>query len=458
MSSTLLEQTRATHEEIERLQRGLIEEMKRAPKTQKDNVIQSHKVNKTLDRIADASKRLEHVYEDKDGSRKEEIAAIGGTGPSLYSLFYERLREIKDYHRRYPNVQAEILEDVHVDESEIAFTGEEGFGKYLDLHDLYTQYINLDKAKRIDYLAYVSTFYKFDQLPESRLYSRKHKEYVTALLDYLISFLKRTQPLLVIETELAPHEREFEQKWNSGAFNSTSTNANKKNTAATATPSAAKDDTATANPDNKKKKNRKRKTKNPVDPVQQKKEVMLKELRVEKIGELLGEQVNSTKAYIEKKQSLSAEERRKELEQEEQEEEEEEEEEDEEEPVRMTIENYPIGWDGKPIPYWLYKLHGLGIEYKCEICGNTSYFGRKAFEKHFQEWRHAHGMTCLGIPNTLHFQEITKIQDAQALWAKIKVDGQKGAWKPEAEEEYEDVEGHVMSRKTFEDLKRQGLV
>lgn len=20
----------------------------------------------------------------------------------------------------------------------------------------------------------------------------------------------------------------------------------------------------------------------------------------------------------------------------------------------------PMGWDGKPIPYWLYKLHGLG--------------------------------------------------------------------------------------------------
>jgi len=27
--------------------------------------------------------------------------------------------------------------------------------------------------------------------------------------------------------------------------------------------------------------------------------------------------------------------------------------------------NLPLGWDGKPIPYWLYKLHGLGIEYKC---------------------------------------------------------------------------------------------
>lgn len=24
--------------------------------------------------------------------------------------------------------------------------------------------------------------------------------------------------------------------------------------------------------------------------------------------------------------------------------------------------NLPLGWDGKPIPYWLYKLHGLGVE------------------------------------------------------------------------------------------------
>ena len=35
----------------------------------------------------------------------------------------------------------------------------------------------------------------------------------------------------------------------------------------------------------------------------------------------------------------------------------------------------PLGWDGKPIPYWLYKLHGLNLEFKCEICGNYSYWG-----------------------------------------------------------------------------------
>ena len=43
----------------------------------------------------------------------------------------------------------------------------------------------------------------------------------------------------------------------------------------------------------------------------------------------------------------------------------------------------PLGWDGKPIPFWLWKLNGLGIEYPCQICGNYVYKGRKEFEKHF---------------------------------------------------------------------------
>merc|ERR1712213_150939 len=80
----------------------------------------------------------------------------------------------------------------------------------------------------------------------------------------------------------------------------------------------------------------------------------------------------------------------------------------------------PLGWDGKPIPYWLYKLHGLNISYKCEICGNFTYKGPKAFQRHFAEWRHAHGMRCLGIPNTAHFANVAQIEDAMALWEKLK--------------------------------------
>ncbi len=47
----------------------------------------------------------------------------------------------------------------------------------------------------------------------------------------------------------------------------------------------------------------------------------------------------------------------------------------------------PLAWDGKPIPFWLYKLHGLGVEFACEICGNFVYMGRRAFDKHFNEAR-----------------------------------------------------------------------
>jgi splicing factor 3A subunit 3 len=48
---------------------------------------------------------------------------------------------------------------------------------------------------------------------------------------------------------------------------------------------------------------------------------------------------------------------------------------DEEERIYNPLK-LPLGWDGKPIPFWLYKLHGLGVEYDCEICSNFSYRGR----------------------------------------------------------------------------------
>ncbi|ETW18656.1 hypothetical protein PFNF135_02680 [Plasmodium falciparum NF135/5.C10] len=120
--------------------------------------------------------------------------------------------------------------------------------------------------------------------------------------------------------------------------------------------------------------------------------------------------------------------------------------------------NLPLGFDNKPIPYWLYKLHGLSKEYKCEICGNYSYFGRATFEKHFYEWRHSFGMKCLKIPNTLHFKEITKIEDALNLYEKLKKETQMNIFKPDQEVECEDSKGNVMNIKAYDDLKRQGLL
>ena len=119
----------------------------------------------------------------------------------------------------------------------------------------------------------------------------------------------------------------------------------------------------------------------------------------------------------------------------------------------------PLGWDGKPIPYWLYKLHGLSVSYKCEICGNFSYRGRKEYESHFAERRHANGMRSLGVPNTSHFHGISQISEVLELQERLRrPKSQSAPFRPEIDEEFEDAMGNVMNRQTFEDLRRQGLL
>lgn len=118
----------------------------------------------------------------------------------------------------------------------------------------------------------------------------------------------------------------------------------------------------------------------------------------------------------------------------------------------------PLAWDGKPIPFWLYKLHGLGVEFPCELCGNYVYMGRRAFDKHFNEARHIYGLKCLGITNTTLFREITGIDDARKLWAKIQSDKKKAKADDGGVVQMEDAEGNVMPEKVYYDLQKQGLL
>uniref|UniRef100_A0A7S3N2T8 Splicing factor SF3a60 /Prp9 subunit C-terminal domain-containing protein n=1 Tax=Euplotes harpa TaxID=151035 RepID=A0A7S3N2T8_9SPIT len=128
---------------------------------------------------------------------------------------------------------------------------------------------------------------------------------------------------------------------------------------------------------------------------------------------------------------------------------------DEDREPNVKTRKLPQGSDGRPIPYWLYKLHGLGVEFKCEICGGASYWGRRAFDKHFQEWRHAYGMKCLKIPNTMHFKDVTEISEALKLHQKILQDNYKNSFKPDLEEEFEDESGNILSRKKYIELNRR---
>jgi len=184
------------------------------------------------------------------------------------------------------------------------------------------------------------------------------------------------------------------------------------------------------------------------------KDVAYLEAQIYRFIEILSEQRQATKDNVQRKQARTDGER----EESDVEVSENESEDEEDNDIPYNPKNLPLGWDGKPIPYWLYKLHGLNISYNCEICGNCVYKGPKAFQRHFAEWRHAHGMRCLGIPNTAHFANVTQIEDAIALWASLRNTKEQERWKPDTEEEYEDSSGNVVTKKTYEDLKRQGLL
>ena len=84
-------------------------------------------------------------------------------------------------------------------------------------------------------------------------------------------------------------------------------------------------------------------------------------------------------------------------------------------------------------------------------------------------------MRALGLPNTKHFHEITKIEDALArkliffnscfcyslrytVAEKLKQEGRHEIFEQETMEELEDDEGNVYNRKTYDDLKKQGLI
>jgi hypothetical protein len=58
------------------------------------------------------------------------------------------------------------------------------------------------------------------------------------------------------------------------------------------------------------------------------------------------------------------------------------------------------------------------LVYLCCCCLQEDEYTEYASEILFciclQEWRHAHGMRCLGIPNTAHFANVTQIEDALA--------------------------------------------
>ncbi|KAG5438782.1 hypothetical protein PCANB_002502 [Pneumocystis canis] len=486
---SLLERQRAYHEDIERLEQAIADH----------RLSQEHDVAKFLNRIAEQSKKLLDIYTNKDKTQgaNETLTSSG----SEFEEFYRQLKEIKDFHRKYPNEKVENFEELYKkrpeeEEGECVyiiytggdligleiskiFSGEESYGRFLDLNILHEQWLNLKGVKYISYTKYLDFYDKFSSI-NSRIKNENYFKYLLNLESYLESFYKRINPLQDHDKIISTIDSDFEKEWNSGKllesivptvntgligeeiFCDACNKIYSKKT--------VYDAHLTSKKHQKLEKARKEMNqgnevsnngfneiqKHPKIDLLKKHVLAKKEYFIQRFSTLLSAEREATKRNVVRKQTLTDRERQAELEAAENEEtiiEETKEEDRIWNPLKL-----PLGWDGKPIPYWLWKLHGLGVEYPCEICGNFIYMGRKAFDKHFMEWRHVHGLRCLGIQNSVLFKEITSIDDALALWEKLKSDKKNNDRLLESTIEMEDDQGNVMSEKVYNDLKNQGLL
>jgi splicing factor 3A subunit 3 len=504
MAGGTMEVTRACLEEIERLENVVVKDLDTNPTTHKERLVQQHRVKTVVDRIQNATTRVMDIMDDRDGSRREELAAM--SGKDVFNNFYSRLKDIRDYHRKFPD-QSDLvykedgtvmgLEDQILQEEPIPeFTGEEGMGRWVDMHELYNRFVNLKMldGEPMEYLSFIDQVRALEDLSETRLHMRAYRDWVQEVLSYLETFHKRVQPLQDLDTIMVKVTDDFNAKYEADSkaeqpmkcaaldnvdsaeecqalgMDKLKTELTKLGLKCGGTleqraqrlfsikgKTASEVDQSIFAGTGKGKKGKKIDAAAAKPAEDTSKETKLIEVKITKLCEMLGDQLDQTKSNIEKKQSRTFEELQEELTAMETEAiDEEDEEEDDDAPIYNPL-NLPLGWDGKPIPFWLYKLHGLNIEYVCEICGNYTYWGPRAFDRHFQEWRHAHGMRCLGIPNSREFHGITKIQDAIDLWLKIKKRN-KDTHFNENDEEFEDSAGNVMSKRTYEDLKKQGLL
>ena len=102
----------------------------------------------------------------------------------------------------------------------VEFSDEEGYGKFLDLHECYDKFINLKGVERVDYISYITSFDQLYDIPRDKkggeyrqylsryVYSIEIKNMPTvceifSLSDYLYGFINRTRPLMDLEAQLS---------------------------------------------------------------------------------------------------------------------------------------------------------------------------------------------------------------------------------------------------------------
>jgi splicing factor 3A subunit 3 len=470
----------------------------------RDRLNRDHEISQLLDQIQNQSSNLINIYKDDTGARASELQQIGTGDP--FDEFYKQLKDVRDHHARYPNEQAENSEQRYkvrragdgepmpsiVDS---LFSGEEAYGRFFDLTTCHESYLNLPNVKRLTYLQYLEVFDNFAPghggVKRADKLTDQYFKYVGELASYLETFMRRTRPLENVDKVLEEFDKEFDTAWEKDEVEGWQKEKPPGNEPAkdlsTADAVWCADCEKEFNNENVYKNHltgrkhikaaeaRKKReesgdaangVKKPGISATRLKEraVAEREYRVTRLASAMSTERSDTRVNVERKQGMTERERQQELENllnmseaPQQQEGGDEDGEEGEEKIYNPLK-LPLAWDGKPIPFWLYRLHGLGVEFPCEVCGNFVYMGRRAFDKHFNEARHIYGLKCLGITNVNLFRDITRIDEAMKLWEKIQREKKKSKVDEGSVVQMEDAEGNVMPEKVYYDLQKQGLL
>jgi hypothetical protein len=525
MSNTILEQIRHKYEEIEQYEKAISKSLTYRDNNPNESIVSETIIKRCQDKIQQNSRDIIDLFEDKSENFKQEKLIMTGNTDYMNSKlcllkptninnsnnyysnllmkkrkadiwvnFYDKIKEIKILNKSGNDINHSTTGDKIFNNllSEInlktLFTNEENFGKCLDLHELYHEYINIpnifnndnnEKNKvmfnmenivKLNYLNYIKNIDNFKNIPIKVKKSEEYIKYIKHLAQYLKSFFVKIYPLInfneiqdIIDSKFEDDQEhidksielnEEEEIKKNELFCNICNKSFAKETLMDAHMKSKKHlkkvNLSKNNDTNNINKNSQEKNKIEEDILH---DIKYYEYQIIRYKDILQNIIDNTISQIHKKQTMTKEELEsdrlneiniKKIEK-------------EEKKKIFNPKNIPMDWDGKPLPYWLYKVHGLGVEHKCEICGGASYWGRRAFEHHFQEWRHAYGMKCLRLPNTLQFKNITRIEDALKLHHKLIEDKNKTEFNPDVEEQYEDENGNVYNKKMMMDLKKQGL-
>lgn len=513
---SLLESQRSILEEIDVLEKAIAQRIQRNPqllnesqkpddvsiipskkRPQKEVLLQQHELKFLKDKHKRHCSSILENRSNKMSHFKQERANLGD--PSFeFKVFDSMLSDIKQYHELHTeNKQAEDISKIykmyssapeeklnskdelkvkrkyilstaasHID-FDTMFTPDELYGKYLDLFPFYETYKSIidHNTTFVEYLSI------YDKLPYEKASQNPsaYMKYVKDLAGYLTEFIEKVQPL----SDTAELNQEIETKYLASLESKVDGEPNDRGEVyCKACDKLFAKESVYKGHLNGKKHQKNLKNQGGFQPSTGKSgnDLKLEEVRVRVLGEKLEQFRSPTISNAERKAALTDRERMTEIisivgdesdyttigfSSGDNSDASESSDEDE-----RNIKELPIGVDGRPIPYWLYKLQGYHKSYNCEICGNVTYKGRTVFAKHFNSAKHQQGLGFLGISDDYAplFKSIIKIDEALELWRRLKREKRIKEGDTENAVEVEDEEGNVLSEKDYIELKKQGLL